>query len=155
MNNKFKTLKSTFELIKYGLVGSINVIVDILVMNTLSFITGITSGKVLFVFNIIAFSIYSVSGYILNKNFTFKGNPRHHAYFQYASVLFFSMILNSLMLVILTSYNPLITLIPNETNIVKLNHLWLSLCILIDSIVIGLLGFLINKFFVFNKKKTC
>jgi putative flippase GtrA len=155
MNNKLKTLKSIAELIKYSLVGSINILIDLLVMNILSFTTGITRGKVLFVFNIIAFSIYSVSGYILNKNFTFKGTPRPHAYFQYASVLFFSMILNSLMLVVLTCYNPLITLIPNETNIVKLNHLWLSLCILIDSIVIGLLGFLINKFFVFNKKKTC
>ena len=155
MNNKLNTLKSIAELIKYALVGSTNIIIDILIINILSYTTGITSGKMLFVFNIIAFSIYSVSGYILNKNFTFKGTSRPKAYIQYASVLFFSMIFNSILLVLLTSYNPLITLIPNEPDIIKLNHLWLSLSILINSVVIGLLGFLINKFFIFNKKKTC
>lgn len=155
MNNKLNTLKSIAELIKYALVGSTNIIIDILIINILSYTTGITSGKMLFIFNIIAFSIYSVSGYILNKNFTFKGTSRPKAYIQYASVLFFSMIFNSILLVLLTSYNPLITLIPNEPDIIKLNHLWLSLSILINSVVIGLLGFLINKFFIFNKKKTC
>jgi putative flippase GtrA len=155
MNNKHKTLKFIGELIKYALVGCTNVIIDILILNILSYTTGITSGKMLFVFNIIAFLVYSISGYILNENFTFKGISRPKAYFQYASVLFFSMIFNTLLLVVLTSYNPLIALIPNEPNIVKLNHLWLSLAILANSAVIGLLGFLINKFFVFNKKKTC
>ena len=155
MNNKHKTLKFIGELIKYALVGCTNVIIDILILNILSYTTGITNGKMLFVFNIIAFLVYSISGYILNKNFTFKEISRPKAYFQYASVLFFSMIFNTLLLVVLTSYNPLITLIPNEPNIVKLNHLWLSLAIITNSAVIGLLGFLINKFFVFNKKKTC
>ncbi|MEK6266090.1 MAG: GtrA family protein [Clostridium sp.] len=155
MNNKLKTLKFIGELIKYALVGCTNVIIDILILNILSYTTGITSGKTLFVFNIIAFLVYSISGYMLNENFTFKGIARPKAYFQYASILFFSMIFNSLLLVVLTSYNPLIALIPNEPNIVRLNHLWLSLVILTNSAVIGLLGFLINKFFVFNKKKTC
>ena len=58
------------------------------------------------------------------------------------------------MLILLTSKNPLINHMHNGQNIVKLNHLWFNICILIDSMTIGFLGFLINKFFVFNKKKT-
>jgi putative flippase GtrA len=155
MNNKHKTSKSSTQFIKYALVGAINIIIEILILNILSYTTGITSGKMLFVFNIIAFSIYSICGYELNKRVTFKETCPESAYFQYASVLFFSMLLNSYMLVFLTSKNPLIHLMSNQSNIVKLNHLWFNMCILIDSTIIGLLGFLINKIFVFNKKKTC
>lgn len=155
MNNKHKTRQSLAQFIKYTLVGSINVIIDIIILNILSYTTGITHGKMLIIFNIIAFSVYSICGYALNKKFTFRRTSSRKAYFQYASVLFFSMVLNSFMLVLLTSTNPLIYFFPNTTNIVKLNHLWFNICIVIDSMVIGLLGFLINKFFVFNKKKTC
>ncbi|MBU3093285.1 GtrA family protein [Clostridium sp. CM028] len=155
MNNKNKTLQSLSQFINYTLVGATNIIIEIIILNILSFTTGITHGKILFVFNIIAFSVYSISSYKLNKKFTFKETPQQKGYLQYASVLFFSMILNSSMLVLLTSRNPLISLLHYHSNIIHLNHLWFNICILIDSTIIGLLGFLINKFFVFNKKKTC
>ena len=155
MNNKHKILQSLAQFIKYALVGSINIIIDVIILNILSYTTGITSGKMLFVFNIIAFSVYSICGYELNKKFTFRETSSEKAYFQYASVLFFSMILNSLMLILLTRRNPLIHLMHHHRNIMNLNHLWLNISMLIGSMIIGLIGFLINKFFVFNKKKTC
>src|SRR5665647_742154 len=98
----------------------------------------------LFVFNIIAFSVYSICGYNLNKKFTFSESSKDTSYFEYASVLLFALILNSCMLVILTSRNPLIHLLHNKSNIIKLNHLWVNICILIDSMTIGFLSFLIN-----------
>lgn len=155
MNNKHKTLQSITEFIKYALVGAGNILIEITIINILSYATGITSGKMLFIFNIIAFLAYSISGYHLNKKFTFRKITSEKAYFQYASVLFFSMILNSLMLVILTSKNPLLSFMHGQADIVSLNHLWMNIAILIDSMVIGFLGFLINKFFVFNKNKAC
>lgn len=154
MNNKNKTYKSLTQFIKYAFIGAINTIIDIFILNILSFSTGITHGKMLFVFNIIAFSVYSVCGYYLNKKFTFAENSCNSTYFEYASVLLFGMILNSCMLVILTSKNPLIHFFPTGVNIIKLNHLWFNICILTDSITIGFFGFLINKFFVFNENKT-
>ena len=108
MNNKHKTLQSLTQFIKYALVGATNIIIDIIILNILSYTTGITNGKMLFVFNIIAFSVYSICSYKLNKKFTFRETSHKKAYFQYASVLFFSMILNSFMLILLTSHNPLI-----------------------------------------------
>lgn len=155
MNYKNKTRQSLSQFIIYSLVGTTNIIIEIIILNILSFTTGITSGKMLFVFNIISFSIYSISSYKLNKKFTFKETSPEKGYLQYASVLFFSMLLNSFMLVLLTSRNPLIPLLHHHRNIIHLNHLWFNISILIDSTIVGLLGFLINKFFVFNKKKTC
>ena len=154
MNNKHKTLRSLIQFIKYSLVGATNIIIDVIILNILSYSTGITSGKILFIFNLMAFSVYSMCGYNLNKKFTFRETSNKKAYFQYASVLFFSMILNSLMLILLTSKNPLINHMHSGQDIMKLNHLWFNICILIDSMTIGFVGFLINKFFVFNKKKT-
>ena len=154
MNNINKTKQSLAQFVKYSLVGASNTIIDFAVLNILSYTTGITRGKALFIFNIIAFSIYSVCGYNLNKKFTFRENDTKKAYFQYASVLFCTMILNSFILVFLTHRNPLIRIMHHHTNIVHLNHLWLNISMLIGSIILGIVGFLINKFFVFNKKKT-
>ena len=151
MNNKNKTLKSLAQFIKYSLVGATNIIIELIILNTLSYTTGITSGKMLFVFNVIAFCVYSFCSYKLNNKFTFRGTSHKKAYFQYASVLFFSMILNSFMLILLTSHNPLIHH-HRGVNIMRLNHIWFNMCILIDSMTIGSLGFLVNKSFVFNKK---
>jgi len=157
MSNKHITLQNLVQLIRYSLVGASNIIIDIIIMNILSYSTGITRGKILFVFNCIAFSVYSICSYNLNKRFTFRGTSHKTSYFQYASVLFISMVLNSLMLIILTGHNPLFHHMHRlhiVANVVKLNHLWFNICILIDSITIGFLGFIVNKFFVFNKKKT-
>ncbi|MFT5873582.1 MAG: putative flippase GtrA [Clostridium sp.] len=154
MNNKHKTLQSLTQFIRYALVGATNVMIDVTILNILSYTTGITHGRMLFVFNFIAFCVYSICGYKLNTKFTFRETSETKAYFKYASVLFFSMISNSFMLVILTSRNPLTHLLHNHVNIIKLDHLWLNISMLLGSIIIGILGFLINKFFVFNKKKT-
>ncbi|WP_291633792.1 GtrA family protein [Clostridium sp.] len=154
MNNKHITLQSLTQFIKYALVGATNVIIDVAILNILSYTTGITHGRMLFVFNLIAFCFYSICGYKLNTKFTFRETSKTKAYFQYSSVLFFSMILNSFMLVILTSRNPLTHLLHNHRNIISLDHLWLNISMLLGSMLIGIVGFLINKFFVFNRKKT-
>ena len=154
MNNKNKNTQSLTQFLKYAIVGGSNTIIDIAVLNILSYSTGITHGKILFLFNMIAFSIYSVCGYNLNKKFTFKENEAKNAYFQYASVLFVTMILNSFILVRLTRRNPLIRLMHHHRNIVHLNHLWLNMSMVIGCVILGILGFIINKYFVFNKKKT-
>ncbi|MCB2294255.1 GtrA family protein [Clostridium algoriphilum] len=159
MNNKNKKKQSLAQFVKYSVVGASNTLIEISILNILSYTTGITHGITLFFFNMIAFSIYSVCGYNLNKKFTFRETSPKGAYLQYASVLFFTMILNSLLLVLLTSRNPLIHLmhnhlIHNQRHIMNLNHLWLNISMIINSIVLGILGFLVNKFFIFNKKKT-
>ncbi|WP_310889531.1 GtrA family protein [Clostridium estertheticum] len=154
MNNKNKMNQSLAQFIKYSVIGAFNTVIDIAVLNILSYITGITRGKFLFLFNFIAFLIYSICGYYLNKKFTFKENSAKNAYFQYASVQFVSMILNSFILVHLTHRNPLIHLLHHHRSMAHLNHLWLNISMLIGCTILGVFGFFINKFFVFNKKKA-
>lgn len=155
MNNKHITMQSKTEFLKYALIGIGNVAIEIVIINILSCITGITRGKMLFIFNIIAFLAYSTYSYYMNKSFTFKKNIPECTYFQYASVLFFCMIINSLMLVVLTCNNPLLVFMQGRLNTSTLNHIWMNIAILLDSIVTGFLGFSINKSFVFNKNKAC
>ncbi|MBX4267286.1 GtrA family protein [Clostridium estertheticum] len=146
--------QSLAQFIKYSIIGAFNTVIDIAVLNILSYTTGITRGKFLFLFNFIAFLIYSICGYYLNKKFTFKENSAKNAYFQYASVQFVSMILNSFILVHLTHRNPLIHLLHHHRSMAHLNHLWLNISMLIGCTILGVFGFFINKFFVFNKKKA-
>ncbi|MBU3176474.1 GtrA family protein [Clostridium estertheticum] len=154
MNNKNKINQSLAQFIKYSIVGAFNTVIDIAVLNILSYTTGITHGKFLFLFNFIAFLIYSICGYYLNINYTFKENGTKNAYFQYSSLLFLGMILNSFILVHLTRRNPLIHILHHHRSMAHLNHLWLNISMIIGCTILGLLGFFINKFFIFNKKKA-
>lgn len=135
-----KGKNTLFELIKYASVGALNVLIDFIILEILMITTGIYKGVYLAVFNGISFIVYSINGYNLNKKFTFKAQKS--SYFKYASILFSTMLLNSFILSTLTLYNFL--------NLKPL--LWASIVKIIASMTTGLLNFIINKFFVFNKK---
>ncbi|MFA9398264.1 MAG: GtrA family protein [Clostridiaceae bacterium] len=127
------------EFIKYALVGSSNVLIDFIILNTLMHFTGIYQGSYLILFNIASFLIYSTNGYILNKKFTFKSEKA--SYFLYILVLGSAMIVNSLILFALS-----------VNNTFSLDQvLWANISKLIASITSGIVSFLINKFLVFNK----
>ncbi|EJO5346115.1 GtrA family protein [Clostridium botulinum] len=131
--------KSFIEFIKYAFIGSLNVLIDFLVLNLLWFFTSIYSGNINYLFKLISFSIYSINGYLLNSKFTFKTNK--NSYIQYASVIGIAAILNAIILSNLSSFNLL--------NISQV--LWSNISALIASMSTGVLSFLINKFFVFKE----
>lgn len=137
-----KSKNTLFELIKYASVGTLNVLIDFLILEILMVTTGIYKGFYLAVFNAISFIVYSINGYILNKKFTFKSEKS--SYFKYASILFCTMLLNSFILSTLTLYN-LLGVKP---------LIWASLVKIFASMTTGLLNFIINKFFVFRKKDS-
>lgn len=141
--NKEKTQNNLLQFITYALIGGSNVLINLCVLNLLTFLTGIYSNiLVLFLFEFIAFITYSISGYFLNKKFTFKSNE--NSYLKYISVLGGSAILNSILFITINSHN-----IFNLSN-----KLWLNLSKLTTSMIIGIITFLINKFFVFKNKTT-
>ncbi|WP_251860567.1 GtrA family protein [Clostridium sp. Marseille-Q2269] len=133
------TNKNFIQFIKYASIGVLNVLIDFLILNLLWFITGIYSGNINYLFKVISFSAYSMSGYFLNRKFTFKSNSS--SYIQYASVIGIAAILNSIILSNLSSYNLL-----NVSQII-----WSNISALIASMCTGILSFLINKLFVFKK----
>jgi putative flippase GtrA len=146
MENKKDFLTTIFQLIKYGIIGGVNFLIDFSVVKILSILTGINSGFPLFFFNLISFFIYSINGYFMNKKFTFKTKGDKKSYIKYASVLGIAMLANSAILITLTHNNLLISSgISNDQ--------WLSISKLIASITTGIFSFLINKFFIFNEKQ--
>lgn len=131
--------EAIIEFIKYVAIGTMNVAIDFGILELLMYMTGIYQGYTLFIFNAISFIAYSINGYIMNKNFTFKSNKS--SYFKYASVLAATMILNGFILSTLSMHN-IFYLKP---------VVWASICKAIASSTTGIINFLVNKFVVFKK----
>lgn len=143
MSNNKGFVKNIIEFISYATVGASNVLIDILVFNLLWKITGHSIGNINYLFKLISFSIYSTTGYLLNKNMTFKSSGEKGAYFKYASLLAFLSFLDAALIVKLTRFN-----------IFHIKHiLWNNICVLFAAMATGLLGYIINKFFIFAKKQ--
>ncbi|MDV3426883.1 MAG: GtrA family protein [Bacillota bacterium] len=131
--------KSIMEFIKYGIVGTTNVIIDFSILNLLMYITSVYKGRLLIIFNIISFIVYSSNGYLLNRKFTFKSV--NSSYFLYIVVLGSAMIINSYILYFIS--------INNIMNINKV--IWANSAKLFASVISGIFSFLLNKNFVFKK----
>lgn len=143
MSSNKRFIKNIIEFISYATVGASNVLIDILVFNVLWRITGHSIGNINYLFKLISFSIYSTTGYLLNKNMTFKSSGEKGAYFKYASLLAFLSFLDAALIVKLTKFN-----------IFHIKHiLWNNICVLFAAMATGLLGYIINKFFIFAKKQ--
>lgn len=136
-----KTFNNLLQFITYALIGGSNELINLAILNFLTYITGIYSNKfILLIFELISFIAYSINGYFLNKKFTFKA--KKSSYFKYASVLGTSAIFNTLLFIIL-----------NSNNMFNLsNSLWLNMSKIIASMAVGVITFLVNKFFVFKTK---
>jgi putative flippase GtrA len=63
--------KIFFEFIKFATVGTGGVLIDFVLLNTLSWITGITSGSAIIPLNVISFSTALLFTFFFNKRWTF------------------------------------------------------------------------------------
>ncbi len=130
-----------FQYITYGAVGTINVIIDICIINMLMSITGIYKGKVFFLFKIISFIAYSINGYFMNKRLTFDyRDDKKSTYIAYALVLFLAALGNGWILSTLTMLSP-DRLSP---------RMWANIVNIIASMTTGTISFLINKCIIFK-----
>jgi len=67
--NKFYWLKQLF---RFGLVGGLNTLLDLLILNVLLLLFPTTSTTTLLAYNALAFSLGAVNSFLLNKYWTFK-----------------------------------------------------------------------------------
>ncbi len=70
---KFYWLK---QLVQFGLVGGLNTIIDLLVLNALLLLFPTTSTLTLLTYNALAFSVGAVNSFLLNKYWTFANRQR-------------------------------------------------------------------------------
>lgn len=140
--SKFKGIK---QFIMYSIIGGSNFLIDLGILNVLWHITGIYAGFMNYIFKFISFCAYSANGYFWNRHFTFKpdnSDPKANSYFKYATVLGTAMLVNAFILSVMTMHN-----------IFNINpKLWANISALTGSIVTGIASFLVNKFFIFEKK---
>ncbi|MFZ3588526.1 GtrA family protein [Bacillus sp. DJP31] len=64
--------KTVFQFFTYGIIGSMNALIDIGSLNLLLFLLPTTSSTLLLLFNTIAFTIAAVNSYFLNSRLTFR-----------------------------------------------------------------------------------
>ena len=128
MLNRIKKLLPQFG--KFGLIGVINTLIHILIVNTLSILTGITSGTGVIFIKSCAFIVANINSYFMNKKWTFSSeNKENGSYF--AKFLMVSigglLINNSVAYTITTLITPFlgityfVELFPNRLELVWLN----------------------------------
>lgn len=134
------------QFVKFALVGALNTGVDFLVLNIEMLITGITSGPLMFVQNIISFSIATTNSYFLNKHWTFRDKSKSQEGFKFAQFLTISVIgafINSAIVYSATTFlDPMFNLSPT---------LWANLTKLLATGISLIWNFLGYKFIVFKK----
>ena len=134
------------QFLKFAVVGAINTGVDFLILNIEMLITGITSGPLMFVQNILSFSIATTNSYFLNKHWTFKDKSKNKEGFKFAQFLVISVIgalINSAIVFSATTFiDPIFGLSPT---------LWANLAKLLATGISLIWNFLGYKFVVFKK----
>lgn len=142
MRNENKLVNTILQFIKYALIGGMNFLINLGIMNLLMHFTNTYKGNKLFLFQAISFFVYTTNGFFMNKKFTFKLKGQRNPYLQYIAVMGPAALCCAFLIRTLTLYN-IFNLSPK---------LWANIIILFSSVTIGTIGFLINKFFVFEKK---
>lgn len=85
-------LKTIIQILKFGIVGISNTVVDFAILNLLFWVFKIYSGSWIILFNIISFSMAVLNSYIWNKYWTFKAKEKKEAKQQFSKFLFISVI---------------------------------------------------------------
>lgn len=131
-------IKDLREIIFYIIIGGSNFVIDFTILNLLWGITHLYKGYVNILFKTFSFIICSINGYSLNKKYTFKTEG---SYIKYASVLGISNIMDAFLLSILSMHN-----------ILGISQIaWCNISNFIAYASTGILGFIINKLFIFKR----
>lgn len=95
-----------FQFVKFVIVGFLNTALDFGVLNLLSYITGIYSGKEIIILNSVSFVIAMTNSYFWNKYWTFKkaGEAQVKEFLEFVTVGFIGLLINSGVVFTVTTY---------------------------------------------------
>jgi putative flippase GtrA len=130
---------------KFAVVGVLNTAIDFGVLNILVFATGIKSGGVLFVLNIVAFTVATTNSYFWNKFWTFKdkGSVRPVQIGQFLTVSVIGALINSAVVYTVSTFvDPLFGLSPT---------IWVNVAKVVATGFSFIWNFAGYKFIVFKK----
>ena len=89
---------------KFSIIGSLNFLVDIAVLNILSYITGFNKGIFAAIFSAVSFLIANVSSYYLNRKWTFRNNEKKSRYKVFLAISVMGIVANMLIVYNFTTY---------------------------------------------------
>ena len=89
---------------KFSIIGSFNFLVDITILNALSFVTGFNKGVFAAIFSAISFVVANISSYYLNKRWTFRDNSKNSRYRVFLAVSIIGIVINVLIVYNFTTH---------------------------------------------------
>lgn len=131
---------------KFAAVGFSSAAIDFGVLNTLSILSGVTAGFILGGVNIPGFSVAVLNGYLWNKLWVFKDRDKEnlfHDFPKFLAVTVIGLLLNSGIIILLTTYFPLAFGFREES--------WLNIAKVLATAVVMIWNFTGYKFVVFKK----
>ncbi len=132
------------QAVKFVLVGGLNTLIDLGVLNLLIFITGIASGSGYSIFKGISFTVAVINSYFLNKLWTFKSTGRKFLQFFVVSLIGFGINVGVASLVVNFIGNPFLLLGISD-------KLWANTGALAATFAAMAWNFMGYKFIVFKK----
>lgn len=136
------------QLSKFAAVGFLNTAIDFGVLNLLSMVTGVTEGFKIGGVNVPGFMVAVVNGYFWNQLWVFRarseGEGILHDFPKFLAVTVFGLLINSSIVVFLTTYIDPIANVPKET--------WLNLAKVAATAISMVWNFIGYKFLVFREK---
>ena len=96
------------QVIRYGMVGALNTLIDFATLNILVAIWGVVSGFPLVLCNAVAFLVANLNSYFLNKKWTFaeESGSSMKQYLFYLTLTIGGLIINSLILYLIVAAFP-------------------------------------------------
>jgi putative flippase GtrA len=141
-----RKIKSLYQLFKFSLVGSLNTVVDLFVLNFLMNLFGIYKGLPYSIFKSISFVAAATNSYFWNKNWTFDKKEvffEKKEYYKFLTVAFVGLLINVLIASIIVN-------IVGPFQGIS-DRIWANLADLVAMLFSSIWNFLGFKIIVFNK----
>ncbi len=132
------------RLIKFCVVGFVNVSFDFSILNVLSISTGIHKGIVVAMFSVISFVIVNINSYYLNRKWTFRENNGNAKYKSFLKVSIIGVLINAVLIYTLTTHI--------EQNMFS-DIEWLNISKLFVTFIVAVFNYVGYKKFIFNNNK--
>jgi len=134
------------QVVKFGLIGILNTVIDFAVLNLLMWIFQIYSGRWIILFNVVAFTLAVTNSYFWNKLWTFKVKDRREVSEEFTKFIVISVIgalINSSIVYSVTKFvNPIGNFTP---------EIWANVAKLLATGIAMAWNFVGYKFWAFRK----
>lgn len=103
---KTSTKELVIQFIKFGLIGGLNTVIDFALLNTFFWATGVYSGSLVILFNIISFTVAVINSYVLNKKWTFNSTKKDVSaqLSKFITISLVGLLINTAIVFVVTSY---------------------------------------------------